>query len=57
MEILQNKRLLIPTYVGNVCCPKTNAILKPTVYTTCIHLEAPNVCMWYIVLVIGSHWF
>ena len=27
-------------------------IAKPTLCTTCIHLEAPNVCMWYIVLVL-----
>ena len=27
---------------NKVCRPKTNAILKPTLCTTCIHLEAPN---------------
>ena len=38
---------------SKVCIPKTNTDLKPTLCTTCIHLEAPNVCMWYIVLVLG----
>ena len=27
--------------------------LKPPVCTTCIDLEARNVCMWYIVVVLG----
>jgi hypothetical protein len=26
--------------------------LKPPSYTTCIHVEATNVCMWYIVVVV-----
>ena len=32
---------------SKVCLPKTNTFLKPTLCTTCIQLEAPNVCMWY----------
>ena len=43
-------RLVVHT---KVCIPKTNTDLKLTLCTTCIHLEAPNVCMWYIVLVLG----
>ena len=38
-----------------VCIPKINIDLKPTLCTTCIHLEAPNVCMWYVVLVLGTY--
>ena len=44
-------------YIQNQHQPKTNIGLKPTLCTTCIHLEAPNVCMWYIVLVLGQCWF
>ena len=40
-----------------VCIPKINIDLKLTLCTTCIHLEAPNVCMWYVVLVLGWCWF
>ena len=34
--------------------PKPTDIAKSTLCTTWIHLEAPNVCMWYIVLVLRS---
>ena len=40
------------SYKVNHPNPTPNA--KPTLCTTCIHLEAPNVCMWYIVLVLLS---
>ena len=45
------------SFLYKVCVPKTNTNLKPTLCTTCIHLEAPIVCMWYIVLVLGQYWF
>ena len=32
--------------------PKTNIDRKTNTMYLCIHLEAPNVCMWYIVLVL-----
>ena len=47
-----------------VCRPKTNSFLKPTLCTTCIHLEAPNAskCMHVVhsvgvrkLLVLGRH--
>ena len=47
-----------------VCHPKTNNFLKPTLCTTCIHLETPNAskCMhvvhsvgFRILLVLGRH--
>jgi hypothetical protein len=28
--------------------------LKPSLCTTCLHLEATNVCTWYIVVVLGT---
>ena len=40
---------------GKVSRPKTNRFLKPTLCTTCMHLQLPNACMWYIVLVLGSY--
>ena len=39
MEGPKSYHLIIAT---KVCRPKTNRILKPTLCTTCIHLEAPN---------------
>ena len=44
-----------PSKTTKVCRPKTNVVLKPTLCTICIHSEAPNVCMSYIVLVLGRH--
>jgi hypothetical protein len=29
-------------------------IVTTTPKNTCMHLEAPNVCVWYIVVVLGS---
>ena len=53
----QQQRIRSPRSHTKVCILKTNTDLKPTLYTTCIHLEAPNECMWYIVLVLGRCWF
>ena len=52
----QNNAICLITYpyipitirsTSKACIPKTNTNLKPTLCTTCVHLEASNVCMWY----------